>query len=338
MIALTLALFHSDPKRCIATADRAVERSRDLADIRPGAYAAANRALFRLTFGLCREEADDWAAVARGAEFARLAGDRTSLALYYTQQTVMDLDRADYSGALRSAQEVMHLGEAMGDGFNYMSGKYYSAWALLHLGRWGELRRIQAEGLLAAEQNDSPMPRSLFHLAAAALYLEALDYRGALVLCRRATPRHTDAYAVPLFVLLKSRAHLALGRHHEAICCLENLAQMAERLRRHFLRNLLGPPSHQKEQKIGDELLPSAPRPSPLVWSGPNKGSGHRSQMTRRPVAMPCVRPPTAAIASTFGLTPGARASGDYSTRSLTRSMSRSGGWLVQFAESDDAL
>nr|WP_269461524.1 penicillin-binding transpeptidase domain-containing protein [Methylocaldum marinum] len=96
------------------------------------------------------------------------------------------------------------------------------------------------------------------------------------------------------------------------------------RLRRHFLRNLLGPPSHQKEQKIGDELLPSAPRPSPLVWSGPNKGSGHRSQMTRRPVAMPCVRPPTAAIASTFGLTPGARASGDYSTRSLTRSMSRS--------------
>ncbi|BBA33205.1 hypothetical protein sS8_1243 [Methylocaldum marinum] len=97
------------------------------------------------------------------------------------------------------------------------------------------------------------------------------------------------------------------------------------RLRRHFLRNLLGPPSHQKEQKIGDELLPSAPRPSPLVWSGPNKGSGHRSQMTRRPVAMPCVRPPTAAIASTFGLTPGARASGDYSTRSLTRSMSRSG-------------
>src|SRR5690606_4750636 len=91
-----------------------------------------------------------------------------------------------------------------------------------------------------------------------------------------------------------------------------------------FLRNLLGPPSHQKEQKIGDESLPSAPRPSPLVWSGPNKGSGHRSQMTRRPVAMPCVRPPTAAIASTFGLTPGARASGDYSTRSLTRSMSRS--------------
>jgi transposase len=46
--------------------------------------------------------------------------------------------------------------------------------------------------------------------------------------------------------------------------------------------------------------------------------------MTRRPVAMPCVRPTTAAIASTFGLTPGARASGDYSTRSLTRSMSRS--------------
>jgi hypothetical protein len=39
---------------------------------------------------------------------------------------------------------------------------------------------------------------------------------------------------------------------------------------------------------------------------------------------MPCVRPTTAAIASTFGLTPGARASGGYSTRSLTRSMSRS--------------
>jgi hypothetical protein len=111
--------------------------------------------------------------------------------------------------------------------------------------------------------------------------------------------------------LLVSELHSAIRPQH--------------RLRRHFWRNLLGLPSHQKEPKIGDELLPSAPRPSPLVSSGPNKGSGHRSQMTRRPVAMPCVRPTTAAIASTFGLTPGARASGDYSTRSLTRSMSRSG-------------
>jgi hypothetical protein len=37
---------------------------------------------------------------------------------------------------------------------------------------------------------------------------------------------------------------------------------IAKRLRRHFLRNLLGPPSHQKEQKIGDEYAFGGPRPS----------------------------------------------------------------------------
>ncbi|WP_133718518.1 AAA family ATPase [Methylocaldum gracile] len=226
LIALTLALFHSDPLRCIATADLAVERSRDLAADRLRTYAVANQALFRLAFGLCREE--DRVAVVHGAEVARSAQDAMPLALYCTLQTVMDLDQADYPGALRSAQEVLRLGSAMGDGFNYMSGQYYSAWALLHLGRWGEVRRIQAAGLTAAEQNDSPMPRSLFHLVAAALSLEALDYRSALTLCRSATPRPSDAYAVPLFVLLRSRAHLALGRYHEAICCLEYLAQMTE--------------------------------------------------------------------------------------------------------------
>jgi hypothetical protein len=61
--------------------------------------------------------------------------------------------------------------------------------------------------------------------------------------------------------------------------------------------------------------------------SRPDKGSEPGSTMARRPVAMPCGWPTTVANATTFGHPPGARASGDYSTRSHShRSMSRSGG------------
>ncbi|MBP1149541.1 hypothetical protein JOD69_001377 [Methylocaldum sp. RMAD-M] len=60
--------------------------------------------------------------------------------------------------------------------------------------------------------------------------------------------------------------------------------------------------------------------------SRPDKGSEPGSTMARRPVAMPCGWPTTVANATTFGHPPGARASGDYSTRSHShRSMSRSG-------------
>ena len=68
------------------------------------------------------------------------------------------------------------------------------------------------------------------------------------------------------------------------------------RLRRHFLRNLLGHPSLQKEQKIGDGPLPSAARVRPASatahYSASLRSARRLPQMTLRPVGclMFCLR------------------------------------------------
>ena len=67
-------------------------------------------------------------------------------------------------------------------------------------------------------------------------------------------------------------------------------------MRRHFLRNRLGHPSLQKEQKIGDGPLPSAARVRPASatahYSASLRSARRLPQMTLRPVGclMFCLR------------------------------------------------
>ncbi|WP_374087318.1 AAA family ATPase [Methylomicrobium lacus] len=213
LISLSWALFHSDRSRHLAIVEQAVERSGGLANHPLKAYAVANRAYFRLDFGMWGNE--DMAAIAHGVEIARQARDDRPLALYRMIQSILDLNQADYAGALAAAQEVARFGLAMGDGYLHLGGQYLSTWALLGLGRWGELRRVLAESIKAAEQNNSPMGRSIFHLAGAALHLEVEDFQGALALCERGQLPPSDP-ALFLHRVLRGQAHLGLGEYAEA--------------------------------------------------------------------------------------------------------------------------
>jgi len=213
LISLSWALFHSDRSRHLAIVEQAVERSGELANHPLKVYAVANRAYFRLDFGLWRNE--DLAAVACGVTVARQSRDDRPLALYRMIQSILDLNQADYAGALAAAQEVAQFGLAMGDGYLHLGGQYLSTWALLGLGKWGELRRVLAEGIKAAEQNNSPMGRSIFHLAGAALHLEVDDFQGALAMCERGQLPPSDP-ALFLHRVLRGQAHLGLGEYAEA--------------------------------------------------------------------------------------------------------------------------
>ncbi|MDD5033249.1 MAG: AAA family ATPase [Methylococcaceae bacterium] len=226
LISLCLALFHSDRSRNIAIVEQALEQSSELIDNRLKIYAGAHRAYFRLEFD--EWQVKDQAAITRGVEIARLAMDNKPLALFLTAQAILEIYQANYGDALTAAQEAAQLGLMMGDGYTYMAGQYFSAWALLFLGRWGELRQLLSKGMRVAEQNSSPMPLSLFHLMGVALHLEAMDFQGALALYQRAPPRPTDPHALPLFLLLNGLAHLGLGHYPEAARCFGEISGAVE--------------------------------------------------------------------------------------------------------------
>lgn len=226
LIFLGMALFHSERSRCIAVMEQAVERSSGLADGRLVAYATAYRAYFRLDFGVW--QAAERAAIGRGLAVASELSDNKNLATLRLMQTLLDLDRGDYAGALLGAREAAQRGLEMGDSFHRMAGQSCSAWALLGLGQWGELRAVLAAGFRVADQNGSPMVRSQFHLVAAALHLEAQDFPGALALCEQGRPVPGDAYTYPLYRVLLGQVYLGLGRYSEARRCLGELAEALE--------------------------------------------------------------------------------------------------------------
>jgi len=72
------------------------------------------------------------------------------------------------------------------------------------------------------------------------------------------------------------------------------LFALGNRLCRHFLRNLLGHPSRQEEQKIGDTLLPAAPRVRPASATAQHCALYHGSHNDLTPFRMPCVLSPPA--------------------------------------------
>jgi len=223
LISLSQALFLSDRARCRETIELAMERSRPLADDRLRAYTEAHIANYRLSFNEWSETS--LAAIARQGELARLHGDDEILAWYLEFQAIFSVDRTDYAGALAAAKECAELGLAMGSGFHHMAGQFFSGWALLHLGRWGDLQRLVSEGISSAKKNSSPMAHSLFHQLGAALHLGAQDFRGALALCERAPALDGDTYGVALEQLLRGAATLGLGRYPEAMHWLGQVAK-----------------------------------------------------------------------------------------------------------------
>jgi len=131
LISLSWALFHSDRSRHLVIVELAVERGYELENDRLKVYALANRAYFRLDFGVWQDE--ELAAVAHAVAIARQARDDRPLALYRLIQSILDLNLADYAGALAAAQEVARFGLAMGDDYLHLGGQYLSTWALLAL-------------------------------------------------------------------------------------------------------------------------------------------------------------------------------------------------------------
>lgn len=128
-----------------------------------------------------------------------------------------------YRKAADQAREGLEVAQVAGDVFDYLTSHFFLAWALLHLGAWGEMRETLTQGIETARHNGHHLWVTLLRLELAALHLEALDFQGARALCEaglQAAREVRHPYAEMLATILLGRAHLGLRQYPQAYQCL----------------------------------------------------------------------------------------------------------------------
>ena len=106
----------------------------------------------------------------------------------------------------------------MRDAYHYMTAQFYRAWALLHLGQWGELRRVLRDGLEMAERNGHHLWARAFRFHTAWLLTHAGDFARARALCERERqPGEEVQLGENLGSIVLGFANLGLSRFPEAL-------------------------------------------------------------------------------------------------------------------------
>ena len=232
LIDLATALSWIDRDLCLAAAERFVVLSRGLADQLLQAHALGSWSYWHVLFIGWGDEHSEALAAAIAA--ARQDGDRAMLGLHLARYCFFECLRSNYRAAHRAGEEASQLALVLIDAHSYLLSQYYQAWALLHMGRWGEMRRILDEGLEMAERNESRRWEVLFRMEQAWLYMQAFDLEPARDICGRALEqarRIQHPYTESLSMILLGMVHLMLEQNEEAFCWLNDVAARLERER-----------------------------------------------------------------------------------------------------------
>lgn len=211
-------LIWIDRERSLATAEQAVELSRACDDefLRTQARGA-------LAFGhlLSRGwEQEDVGACLAAMAAARQVGDRGALSVFAPRAAYLQCHQSQYREGCRTAEEGLRLTLETDDAYRYMVCQFHRAWALLHLGEWGEALGSFADGLQKAQRNGHrPWGRS-FRFGTALLHVEAGDFATARALCERELDRPDEVQLGRfLGLIVLGRAHLGLEQAERALQC-----------------------------------------------------------------------------------------------------------------------
>src|SRR5262249_49069908 len=129
---------------------------------------------------------DDSRALAEAVEVLRRANQRAPLGGAVTLDAYHRCHRSEYRAACEAAAEGVQLGVEVGDAYYYMSCQFFQAWALLHLGAWGEALRLTRDGLRMAEKNGHCLGVRAWQFMLAWLHEQAFDFQRARELCEPA--------------------------------------------------------------------------------------------------------------------------------------------------------
>jgi tetratricopeptide (TPR) repeat protein len=136
----------------------------------------------------------------------------------------------EYRLACRAAEKGMQVSREVSDDYHYMSCQVFRAWALLHLGEWGEALPVIRKGLETAEKNCSQSVIASFQLLMAWLHEQALDFERAREICESVNPHFRKGEFHQCWAgALLGFANLGLERYEAAFNCFSELADQVER-------------------------------------------------------------------------------------------------------------
>src|SRR5262249_52864134 len=165
-------------------ANQVEELSRHLTDPVLRAYARGMVGNWKIYLqGWCTADSQ---AIGESVEVLRRANWRAPLGVMLTNDSYNRCHRTGYREACGAATEGLRLTLESGDAYHYMCCLFFQAWALMHLGEWGDALRLTRDGLQMAEKNGHRMGAKSYQFLLAWLYEEAFDFRQAGELCEPA--------------------------------------------------------------------------------------------------------------------------------------------------------
>jgi DNA-binding winged helix-turn-helix (wHTH) protein/tetratricopeptide (TPR) repeat protein len=228
--AAALAWF--DSERSLAAADRAAALARDLDDVRLAADTSAWSAYWHLIWVGWRD--DQAERVADAVATLRQVGHGVMPSTHVVRYGWIETLRSDYGAASRTIEDGVALALEEGASFEYLVGEFFRSWALLHAGRWDEMRRVLHDGMRIAARNGQRLWKVLFRLELAWLHEQALDFERARDLAAHAVEQadRMDLTFGQIFGrIVLGAAQLGLGARERAVRLFDEVAGRMERER-----------------------------------------------------------------------------------------------------------
>ncbi|HMG36469.1 MAG TPA: AAA family ATPase [Blastocatellia bacterium] len=230
LVHLSTALSWVDRERCLSAAERFRLLSRDLTNDLLRAHVDGCWGYWHVLFLNWGDEHATALAQAVGA--ARKAGEQEMLGLHLARHSFFQSLKSDYASAVEAAQEGARVALELSDAHSYLLSRFYQAWALLHLGQWGEMRRILDHGLEMAERNEHRRWEVLFRLELGWLHEQAFDFSGARQLCEKGVEqalRIGHTYTESLGLVLLGMAQIGLKEYDAAFISLQAVEERLDR-------------------------------------------------------------------------------------------------------------
>jgi DNA-binding winged helix-turn-helix (wHTH) protein/tetratricopeptide (TPR) repeat protein len=224
------ALSWFDSTRCLVAVDRAVELVRGLDDAGLAADTAAWSAYWHLIWVGWRDEQAQRCADA--VETLRHARGGHAPSTHVVRYSLVECLRSDYAASAQTAEEGVATALREGASFEYLLGEFFWSWALLHAGRWDEMRHVLHDGMRIAARNGQPRWKVLFRLELAWLHDQAFDFERARELAAYAVERADRldlTYGQILGRILLGSAYLGLGARERAVRLFDEVAGRLER-------------------------------------------------------------------------------------------------------------
>ena len=176
----------------------------------------------------------DTSASAIALDSARRSCDRTAVAFHASRHSFFQALASRYRESCQTAREGIGIAAQTGSLLDYSISHYYEAWALLHLGEWGEMQVLLDTAMERAHRNGHPLWVLLFGLLQSFLYIQACSFNIASERCQEQLDR-ARALQHPLSVqascILLGMARLGAGDLEEAQRRFDEILQWQRRER-----------------------------------------------------------------------------------------------------------